>query len=125
MKELKAAAERSHMQVVEYLRPRMREIQVGPALEAAAANGDLPVIEALLPDPLLMDRILAAAASNGHVHVVQLLLDDRAHLYVFVVLQNAAKFGHIPVMELVIDRCAMRDIKSAMTAAAGRVRRRR
>ncbi|GMF18691.1 unnamed protein product [Phytophthora lilii] len=63
------------MQEIEFLRPRMRDTVVGPALEVAAGNGDLRMVEALLPGPLLMHNVFGAAAADGHLQVVQFLLE--------------------------------------------------
>ncbi|EGZ18373.1 hypothetical protein PHYSODRAFT_500442, partial [Phytophthora sojae] len=102
-RELVVAAQHSRIEALSFLLPRVRREQVEPALEAAAANGHVAVLEHLLNRPYSMRRSLLAAAENGRTQVVQFLLGrgytDR-YMLVNPALIKAAEGGHCDVVEL-------------------------
>lgn len=119
--EIVKAAECGHIEVITFLLPIVRREQVERALEAAAANGHVAVLEAVLQRPYSMRKSLLAAASRGQARVVQFLLDrgysDR-YAHVNPALMKAAEGGHCDVVELLINKSDDYTISEALMATA-------
>ncbi|KAG6617359.1 uncharacterized protein IUM83_02518 [Phytophthora cinnamomi] len=124
--ELIAAAQHNRIEVLSFLLPKVRREKVEPALEAAAANGHVQVLEHLLHRPYSMRRSLLAAAGNGRAQVVQFLLErgyaDR-YVHVNPALVRAAEGGHCDVVELLVDRSDEYTVSDALMTAAADGRR--
>ena len=94
------------VELVEIVLPACGKESFSTALDAAAENGHLAVVELLLPhlDPKAFDSwALSEAAANGHLAVVELLLphwDPKA--LDSLALISAAKYGHLAVVELLL-----------------------
>ncbi|KAG7383924.1 hypothetical protein PHYPSEUDO_003217 [Phytophthora pseudosyringae] len=119
--EIVKAAECVHVEVIRFLRPKVRREQMASALEAAAANGHVPVLATLLERPYSMRTSLLAAAGNGQAQVVQYLLErgyrDK-YTYVNPALVKAAEGGHCDVVELLVDKSDKYTIAEVLMAAA-------
>ncbi|KAE8903912.1 hypothetical protein PF005_g4468 [Phytophthora fragariae] len=119
--ELVVAAQHNRIEALSFLLPKVTREQVEPALEAAAANGHVAVLENLLRRPYSMERSLLAAAENGRAQVVQFLLErghtDRYQL-VNPALIKAAEGGHCNVVELLVDKSDEYTLSDVLITAA-------
>ncbi|KAG7384338.1 hypothetical protein PHYPSEUDO_002745 [Phytophthora pseudosyringae] len=114
---LVAAAEHGHVEILRFLRPRVSWFEATPAVEAAAAIGQVRSLEMLLPARTA--RAFITAAANGRVEVLQFFMDRRdacssgEHS-----LKKAARFGHIDAIKLLLPTCDRVDASHALRSAA-------
>ncbi|GMF40856.1 unnamed protein product [Phytophthora fragariaefolia] len=120
-REMVAAAQHGNVAVVSSLQPHVRREKVELALEAAAANGHVLVLETLMQRPYSMRKALLAAAGNGRAQVVQFLLDrgfTNKYGYVNPALVRAAEGGHCDVVEMLAERSDDYTVSDALATAA-------
>ncbi|OWZ08737.1 hypothetical protein PHMEG_00018673 [Phytophthora megakarya] len=119
--EIVKAAECGNTEIIMFLHSKIRRDQVEPALEAAAANGHVEVLNALLNRPYSMRKSFVAAAANGQTQVVQFLLErgfnDRFS-FVNPALVKAAEGGHCEVISLLFHKSDAYTIGDSLIAAA-------
>ncbi|KAG7383920.1 hypothetical protein PHYPSEUDO_003213 [Phytophthora pseudosyringae] len=118
---LTAAAGAGHLNVVRSQRPMVNTYNMTSALEAAAANNHVEVLEALRPWPFTMNGPFDAAVANGSVEAVRYLIERRCIERVpraNAVLEMAVRCARKEVVELLLPKCdssgASRALRSAV-----------
>ncbi|KAE9350037.1 hypothetical protein PF008_g6645 [Phytophthora fragariae] len=114
------AAQNDHAHVVRFFRTSVSMADAVPAVEDAAMNGRVDVVEALVPyfSGLAQGAFMVASA-NGQVEVVRLLLCHgfTSVMYANPSLTEAAAGGHIDVVDLLLEFCDDDALGDAVNAA--------
>jgi ankyrin repeat protein len=116
-----AAAKNGHASVVRFLRTSVAMTDAVPALEDAAVNGRVQVVDALVPyySGLAQGAFMVASAS-GQAEVVRLLLTHgfTSVMYTNPSLREAAEGGHLELVDLLLEFCDDEALGDALLAAA-------
>ncbi|EGZ18465.1 hypothetical protein PHYSODRAFT_332253 [Phytophthora sojae] len=106
-----AAAESGQADIVNLTRqqrwnPHVLRDVIGPAVEAAAANGRVHVLEALRPWPPNQTKAFMAAAAHGHTDVMEMFncVDSTSRLSSAAVLRDVTECGDPAAIEWLIQR---------------------
>ncbi|KAE8960001.1 hypothetical protein PF011_g30241, partial [Phytophthora fragariae] len=126
-RDLTTAARHGQARIVDFLKGDVLIAgEVEPAMEAAAANGYVDVVEILLTEPFVQNltRPLLAAVRNGQIAVVQFLCDKSLQRLYWMdsdqAFNVALEEGYTNIAAVMIRKCHLNSVKLALESAASR-----
>ncbi|CAK4086550.1 unnamed protein product [Aphanomyces euteiches] len=118
--DLTTAAHHGYIEMARYLRDVMNAQWTSQAFDDAASQGHLDLlVEMSTSDVHGSDRALEGAAGNGHVHVVEWLLERQVGLEAQNAINRAAQNGHLDILERLFNHGFRHCTAASFDRAAG------